>query len=99
MELERNENTLTVRIRRDFNLMAVRHMEYHLDDAARCRIDLSQARLVDTEGIMALCRLQAQDIDIVLLEPPDIFREILELLALAEQFDIEMLVERERSAR
>ena len=58
MDLERNGNTLTVRVRRDFNLMAVRHLKYHLDDATRIRIDLARARLVDTEAIMALFRLQ-----------------------------------------
>lgn len=98
MKLERNGNTLTARVRRDFNLMAVRHLEYHLEEATRVRVDLSRARLVDTEGVMALHRLQEQGIDVVLLEPPDIFREVLEVLELEEQFDIGTLVERERSS-
>jgi ABC-type transporter Mla MlaB component len=97
MDLERHGDTLTVRTRRDFNLMAVRHLKYHLEDATRVRIDLSRARLVDTEAVMALFRLQREGLDITLLEPPAIFYEVLEVLELESAFDIERLVERERA--
>jgi len=97
MDLERHGNTLTVRTRRDFNLMAVRHLKYHLEDATRVRIDLSRARLVDTEAVMALFRLQKEGLDITLLEPPAIFYEVLEVLELESAFDVERLVERERA--
>jgi len=97
MDLERNGNTLTVRVRRDFNLMAVRHLKYHLDDATRIRIDLARARLVDTEAIMALFRLQNRGLTIRLLEPPAIFYEVLEVLELEEAINPEQLVERERT--
>lgn len=97
MDLERHGDTLTVRPRRDFNLMAVRHLTYHLDDASRVRIDLARARLADTEAIMALHRLRGQGVEVVLLEPPAIFYEVLEVLELESAFDAEHLVERERS--
>ena len=97
MDLERHGNTLTVRTRRDFNLMAVRHLKYHLEDATRVRVDLSRARLVDTEAVMALFRLQKEGLDITLLEPPAIFYEVLEVLELESAFDVERLVERERA--
>jgi hypothetical protein len=77
--------------------MAVRHLQYHLEDATRVRIDLARARLVDTEAVMALYRLQKRDVDVVLLEPPDIFYEVLEVLELESAFPLEQLVERERS--
>ena len=97
MDLERHGDTLTVRTRRDFNLMAVRHLKYHLEDATRVRVDLSRARLVDTEAVMALFRLQKEGLDITLLEPPAIFYEVLEVLELESVFDVERLVERERA--
>lgn len=97
MDLERHGDTLTVRTRRDFNLMAVRHLKYHLEDATRVRVDLSRARLVDTEAVMALFRLQREGLDITLLEPPAIFYEVLEVLELESAFDVERLVERERA--
>jgi ABC-type transporter Mla MlaB component len=96
MDLERHGDTLTVRTRRDFNLMAVRHLKYHLEDATRVRVDLSRARLVDTEAVMALFRLQQEGMEVTLLEPPAIFYEVLEVLELESTFDIERLVERER---
>ncbi|WP_332327353.1 hypothetical protein [Salinibacter sp.] len=97
MDLERHGDTLTVRSRRDFNLMAVRHLRYHMEDATRVRIDLARARLVDTEAVMALVRLQKRGVDVTLLEPPDILYEVLEVLELESVFDVEQLVERERS--
>ena len=97
MDLERHGDTLTVRTRRDFNLMAVRHLKYHLEDATRVRVDLSRARLVDTEAVMALFRLQREGVDITLLEPPAMFYEVMEGLELEWAFDVERLVERERA--
>lgn len=97
MDLERHGHTLTVRMRRDFNLMAVRHFRYHLGDATRVRVDLSRARLVDTEAVMALYRLQRDGITVRLLEPPDIFYEVLEILELESAFDLDRLVERRRA--
>jgi ABC-type transporter Mla MlaB component len=97
MDLERHGDTLTIRVRRDFNLMAVRHLKYHLEDATRVRIDLRRARLVDTEAVMALVRLMKSGLTIRLLDPPAIFYEVLEVLELEEAFDVEELVERKRS--
>jgi hypothetical protein len=46
---------------------------------------------------MALHRLRGQGVEVVLLEPPAIFYEVLEVLELESAFDAEHLVERERS--
>jgi anti-anti-sigma regulatory factor len=93
MDLDRDDDTLNVRPRRDFNLMAVRHLKYHLEDATQVRIDLSRARLVDTEAVMALFRLQQEGIQFRLVNPPDIFFEVLEVLELDDVFDLDRLVE------
>jgi anti-anti-sigma regulatory factor len=97
MDLDRHGDTLTVRVRRDFNLMAVRHLRHHLGDATRVRIDLRRARLVDTEAVMALFRLQQKGITIRLLDPPAIFYDVLEVLELEEVFALDDLVERRRA--
>lgn len=96
MELERHGDTLTVRCRRDFNLMTVRHLVYHIEEATHIRVDLSRARIVDTEAVMALHELEQKGIEVTLLEPPSIFYELLEVLELESHFDIEGLVERPR---
>jgi anti-anti-sigma regulatory factor len=77
--------------------MAVRHLKYHREDATRVRIDLARARLVDTEAVMALFRLKQKGVTIRLLDPPEIFYEVLAVLELEEAFDIEDLVERRRA--
>jgi len=96
MDYERHGSTLTVRMRRDFNLMAVRHLKHHLDDATRVRIDLSGTRLVDTEAVMALYRLGREGLTIRLLDPPEIFYEVVTVLELESAFNLEELVERRR---
>lgn len=93
MDLDRDDDTLIVRPRRDFNLMVVRHLKYHLEDATQVRIDLSRARLVDTEAVMALFRLQQQGLQFQLLDPPDIFFEVLDVLDLRSEFALDRLVE------
>lgn len=97
MDLDRDDDTLNVRPRRDFNLMAVRHLKYHLEDATQVRIDLTRARLVDTEAVMALFRLQQDGIRFRLVNPPDIFFEVLEVLDLTAEFDLDRLVEEDAS--
>jgi ABC-type transporter Mla MlaB component len=97
MDLEHDDDTLTVRIRRDFNLMAVRHLKYHLDDATRVRIDLRRARLVDTEAVMALVRLLRSGVTVRLLDPPGIFYEVLDVLELDDAVDVEEIVEQRRA--
>jgi anti-anti-sigma regulatory factor len=96
MDLERHGDTLTVRCRRDFNLMTVRHLEHHLGGAKRVRVDLARARLVDTEALMLLHRLREHGVEVRLLEPPPVFYEILEVLELESHFDVDTLVERSR---
>lgn len=86
MEHERNGDTLTLRCRRDFNLMAVRHLQYRLQEATDIRIDLSRARLVDTEAIMALDRLQRDGRTVTLIDPPPILKELLDVLDLHDHF-------------
>lgn len=87
MEHERNGDILTLRCRRDFNLMAVQHLKYRLKEASHIRIDLSRARLVDTEAIMALDALQREGRTITLLHPPPILEDVLEVLNLRDHFD------------
>jgi anti-anti-sigma regulatory factor len=95
MEHERTGDLLTVRLQRDFNLLAARHLQ-HLAESAmnegaeRVRVDLSEARLVDTEAIIALDRLQRQGLHVTLVHPPALFQEVLELLDLTDAFETDV---------
>jgi anti-anti-sigma regulatory factor len=93
MERERTGNLLTVRPQRDFNLLAARHLQHLVESAKNqgaehVRVDLSEARLVDTEAIIALDRLQRQGLHVTLVNPPALFQEVLELLDLTDAFEV-----------
>lgn len=98
MEHERNGDTLTLRCRRDFNLMAVHHLRYRLEEATDIRIDLSRARLVDTEAIMALDRLQRDGRTVTLLHAPPILHEVLDVLDLHDHFEQVSFTEHPRTS-
>lgn len=90
MDYDRDGDTVTIRLRRDFNLLTARHLHQIAQGAQHVRVDLSQARLVDTEGLCTLRDLQADDVQITLLDPPEIFYEVIEVLELEDVFDVEV---------
>jgi anti-anti-sigma regulatory factor len=90
MEHHRNEDVLTVRLHRDFNLLTARHLQRIADDAREVRIDCRDARLIDSEGVMAMYDLQRSGTTVTLIDPPDIFREVLSILDLKEVFGVEV---------
>lgn len=92
MKYERDGDTLTVRLRRDFNLLTARHLRQIVHGARHVRIDLSRARLVDTEALYALYELQSSDVQITLIDPPDLFHDVVEVLDLEDVFDVEVAV-------
>jgi hypothetical protein len=98
MEHERTGDTVTLRFRRDFNWMAVRHLRHHVGNASRIRVDLSRTRFVDTEAIMALDALQREGRHVTLLDPPLLFEEVLDVLDLQNHFDVDTLIERRRTS-
>lgn len=97
MDHQRTGRLLTVRCLRDFNLMAVRHLTYRLHDATDIRIDLSHARLVDTEAVMALDALHREGHSITLVNPPPLFDDVLDVLGLRDHFDGALRIERHRT--
>jgi anti-anti-sigma regulatory factor len=100
VEYETEGGRLRIRLRRDFNLVTARQLERLMEqeDPEEVRIDLSRARLVDSEGIIALHRLLESGRKVRLLDPPDIFFEVVRVLGLEEHLDLEALVE-ERNGR
>lgn len=90
MMYERDGDTLTVHLRRDFNLLTARHLRQIVHDETHVRIDLSRARLVDTEALYALHALQSKEVQITLVDPPDLYHEVVEVLNLEDVFDVEV---------
>jgi len=90
MEHQRDEDILTVRLHRDFNLLTARHLQRLAEGAEEVRIDCRDARLIDSEGVMAMYDLQRNGASVTLIDPPDIFREVLTILDLEEVFGVEV---------
>lgn len=91
MTYERDGETLTVHFHRDFNLLTARHLRQIVqakDD--HVRVDLSDARFVDTEALAVLWDLQDEDVEVTLYDPPELFHEVLAELDLETVFDVEV---------
>lgn len=90
MDYEREGDTVTVRFHRDFNLLTARHLCQVAQGANRVHIDLSDARIVDTEALAALWKLQDEGMHVTLYDPPALFHDMIDILDLEEVFDVEV---------
>ena len=92
MEHTTTDGTLTVRLESDFNWMAVQQIEPLAADAKRVHIDLSAARLIDTEALMLIDRLQRASKTVRLHDPPPLLHDLIDMLELQSVFDVDTLV-------
>jgi anti-anti-sigma regulatory factor len=90
MTYERDGDTLTVHFQRDFNLLTARHLRQIVQGDTHVRVDLSDARFVDTEALAVLWDLQDDDVDVTLYDPPELFHEMIAELDLESVFDVEV---------
>lgn len=88
MDYDRDGNTVTVHFRRDFNLLTARHLRQVAQGAAHVRVDLSDARIVDTEALAALWRMQDEGMQVTLYDPPDLFYDMVDALELDGVFEV-----------
>lgn len=71
---------------RDFNILTAREIEKACVEKKKVIIDLSKAKIVDTEALMCLYRLEKMGKKVVLHDPPDIYYEVLRILKLEKLF-------------
>lgn len=88
MDYDRSGSDLTIRLTRDFNLLAARHIERLAEGAELVTIDCSKSRLADTEAIIMMHRLKRDGVTVQLVNPPEIFSEVLSILDLNGEFDV-----------
>lgn len=93
MDHSYDNNTLTVRLTQDFNWLTVQRIEPLAKDAHHIRIDLSAARLIDTEALMLIDRLQRAGKTVQLIDPPDLLYDLIELLDLEPVLNVDTLVQ------
>lgn len=93
MDHSYDNNTLTVRLKQDFNWLTVQRIEPLAGTAQHIRIDLSAARLIDTEALMLIDRLQRAGKTVRLINPPSLLHDLIDLLDLKPVLDTDTLVE------
>jgi anti-anti-sigma regulatory factor len=91
MEYEKTENQLNVRLIRDFNLFTARRVAALVEDVENVRIDLSRAKIVDSEAVRLLFDLKAAGKRVMLVRPPEILKEVIDVLGLGEVLDVDAM--------
>ena len=80
-----------VKVEQNLNLITTRHIERLAEDARAVYLDLSDARIVDSEGVVLLYHLLRAGKALHLKDAPDILREILQALDLEAVIPLERL--------
>lgn len=91
MEYEKTESELRVRLIRDFNLFTARRIAPLAEDVATVHIDLSRAKIVDSEAVRLLYKLVRSGKRVTLARPPEIMKEVIDVLGLREVLDIDAM--------
>ncbi|WP_457626861.1 hypothetical protein [Persephonella sp.] len=88
MEFFRREGELFIRLKGDFNYPAVKRIEQLLrsEEIDSFTIDLSGAKVVDSEAVKFLFFLDRDNIAVRVVNPPYIFDKILDILKLKDRF-------------
>jgi len=89
IKYEREGDTVTLHFQSDFNLLTARHLWQVVQGAEHVCVDLSHARLVDTEAIAALWELQDNGVHVTLYDPPALFQDLVAALDLEDFFEVE----------
>lgn len=92
MEHERADGRVTCRFQGDFNVVAVREIAPLVAEADEVVLDLSAAKLVDTEAIRALYGMVAAGQRVTLVRPPMILYKVVRVLGLEGFFDLDQMV-------
>lgn len=89
MNHTRDNGHLNIELDRDLNLFTARYIERLAESATSVTVNLRAARLVDTEGIISLDRMQRAGKEVTVRNPPDIFFDVLRALDLTGLFTID----------
>ena len=95
MDYEKAGNELTVRLIRDFNLFTARRVATLAEDVTDVRIDLGNAKIVDSEAVRLLHGLIRAGKRVTLVRPPEILTDVVDILGLDGVLDIAAMTEKD----
>ncbi|PAU95115.1 hypothetical protein CK503_02630 [Aliifodinibius salipaludis] len=85
--IHREGTTLNIEIQGGFNLWVKNMILNHINNYTHAlKIDLTECKFIDSEGIIFLHQWQQKGKDLQLINPPDVFFEILEILELDDSW-------------
>jgi len=87
MDYRREDDKLTVKLLRDFNLYTAGRIERLAAEADIVEIDLSRSKFVDSEAIRVLYGLITAGKRVTLINPPELFGAVVEVLGLKSFFE------------
>jgi anti-anti-sigma regulatory factor len=96
MDYEKTPERLDVRLIRDFNLFTARRVSALAEGVEHVRIDLSNAKIVDSEAVRLLYEFVSSGKRVTLVRPPPILNEVIDILGLNEVLDLNIMIEEER---
>lgn len=91
MKHRKDGSKLYIKVEQNLNLITTRQIERLAEEARAVYLDLSDARIVDSEGVVLLYHLLRAGKELHLKEAPDILREILQALDLEAVIPIDRL--------
>lgn len=96
--IHRDGSTLHIKIQGNFNLWTKNIIANRInDDIDNLHIDFSVCTLIDSEAIIFLYTCEQKGNALQLINPPDVFFEILEILELNESWQPNILTPNEES--
>jgi ABC-type transporter Mla MlaB component len=96
--IHKNGSTLNATIQSGFNLWVKNFIANHVSEEIHTlNVDLSGCKYIDTEGVIYLYKWQKDGKSLQLIDPPDIFFEILEILELHNSWQPNILNSNEES--
>lgn len=93
MQHRQERHRLFLKPEQNLNLLTARHIERMADDVTEIYLDLSHARIIDSEGVILLYRLLRAGKKIFLKEPPPILAELVHALDLESVIPLSTMVQ------
>ncbi len=89
IETHKSDTKLETKIFGSFNLAAKNRIESRLSDGIRdLKIDLSECKFIDSEGVIFMYKWQKSGKSLELKNPPNVLFEIIDILELTEHWDL-----------
>jgi len=93
MQYKKSKEKLHVKLTGDFNLKATCDIEKLMSDRPELFVDMSECRFADSNAIIFLEKLLNSHKKVQIINPPDIFFEVVSILGIHKKWDLDKMVQ------